>query len=187
MRHGWTGKDERLLDPAVISRDPNTSIHSCAMSRATARSSSTGPPGRGRRNCRSCFRREDQKDPGRRTPSARLFFVELRARRQELLLRAQRQDGNFALPACAGHRPLHDTLIFGREFHGEPLGGHRPVLQRTSPTMAAIWWSQIERGVPARRVDIVFRDLTKPDRPSMFSSGASTRDSPPSTPKAHGM
>ena len=26
VRHGWTGKDERLIDPAAISRDPNTSV-----------------------------------------------------------------------------------------------------------------------------------------------------------------
>jgi hypothetical protein len=26
VRHGWTGKDERLIDPATLSRDPNTSV-----------------------------------------------------------------------------------------------------------------------------------------------------------------
>jgi prolyl oligopeptidase len=33
MRRGWTGKDERLLDPAVLSRDPNTSIELADVSR----------------------------------------------------------------------------------------------------------------------------------------------------------
>ena len=33
VRHGWTGKDERLLDPAVLSRDPNTSIELADVSR----------------------------------------------------------------------------------------------------------------------------------------------------------
>ena len=26
VRRGWTGKDERLIDPAKLSRDPNTSV-----------------------------------------------------------------------------------------------------------------------------------------------------------------
>src|SRR5580658_7249856 len=26
VRHGWTGKDERIIDPAKLTRDPNTSV-----------------------------------------------------------------------------------------------------------------------------------------------------------------
>ena len=33
MRHGWTGKDERLIDPAQFSRDPNTSVELADVSR----------------------------------------------------------------------------------------------------------------------------------------------------------
>ncbi len=33
VRHGWTGKDQRLVDPAAISRDPNTSVTLSAISR----------------------------------------------------------------------------------------------------------------------------------------------------------
>ena len=33
IRHGWTGKDERLIDPAVLSRDPNTSVRLADVSR----------------------------------------------------------------------------------------------------------------------------------------------------------
>ena len=33
MRRGWTGKDERLIDPAVLSRDPNTSVELLDVSR----------------------------------------------------------------------------------------------------------------------------------------------------------
>jgi prolyl oligopeptidase len=63
-----------------------------------------------------------------------------------------------------GERTSRDTLLFGREFHGELLGpidffgahvtddGHYLVVQ-------------ISRGVPAKREDIVFRDLTKPAAP----------------------
>src|SRR5580658_4565955 len=33
MRHGWTGKDERLIDPAALSRDKNTSVFLSDVSR----------------------------------------------------------------------------------------------------------------------------------------------------------
>ena len=37
VRHGWAEKDKRLVDPAQFSRDPNTSIESATMCRATER------------------------------------------------------------------------------------------------------------------------------------------------------
>lgn len=33
VRHGWTGKDERVIDPATLSRDANTSVSICDVSR----------------------------------------------------------------------------------------------------------------------------------------------------------
>ena len=33
VRRTWTGKDERLIDPAVLSRDPNTSVSLADVSR----------------------------------------------------------------------------------------------------------------------------------------------------------
>ena len=33
VRHGWTGKDERLIDPAKLSRDTNTSVGLADVSR----------------------------------------------------------------------------------------------------------------------------------------------------------
>lgn len=33
VRHGWTGKDERLIDPAQLSRDPNMSVTLADVSR----------------------------------------------------------------------------------------------------------------------------------------------------------
>ncbi len=63
-----------------------------------------------------------------------------------------------------GTRIADDKLIFGREFHGELLG---PIdLFRAEITDDARYLViTIERGVPAKRVDICFRDLTKPGSP----------------------
>jgi prolyl oligopeptidase len=74
------------------------------------------------------------------------------------------KEGTLLYQHVLGTRNSRDVLVFGREFRGELLGaddlfsgvvtddGHYLVIQ-------------IDRGVPARRVDIVFRDLTKKDAP----------------------
>jgi prolyl oligopeptidase len=43
VRHGWTGKDQRLVDPAHFSQDPNTSVDIADVSR-------DGPGRRGRKH-----------------------------------------------------------------------------------------------------------------------------------------
>ena len=63
-----------------------------------------------------------------------------------------------------GTRPSRDALIFGREFRSEPLGPSdlfAPQITDDGHYMVIA----IHRGVPAKRVDIVFRDLTKPGSP----------------------
>ncbi len=57
-----------------------------------------------------------------------------------------------------------DKLLFGHEFHGEPLAGN-DLFSGAVTDDGHYLVVTINRGVPARRVDIVFRDLTKPDSP----------------------
>jgi prolyl oligopeptidase len=56
------------------------------------------------------------------------------------------------------------VLIFGHEFYDEPLG---PIdlIQSYVTYDGHYLVATIERGVPAKRVDVVFRDLTKPKSP----------------------
>jgi prolyl oligopeptidase len=56
------------------------------------------------------------------------------------------------------------VLIFGREFRGEPLTGD-DLFSANFTDDGRYLVIEIDRGVPAKRVDIVFRDLTKPDAP----------------------
>ncbi len=57
VRHEWTGKDVRLLDPAVISRDPNTSIALDDVSRDGSLFLYSEKQGRGRRSRHSRLQR----------------------------------------------------------------------------------------------------------------------------------
>jgi prolyl oligopeptidase len=63
-----------------------------------------------------------------------------------------------------GTRPSHDTLLFGNEFRGEELG---PIdmIQSNVTDDGRYLVVEVNRGVPAKRVDIVFQDLTKPGAP----------------------
>ena len=59
-------------------------------------------------------------------------------------------------------RISHDALLFGNEFRGEELGLIDLILAYRD-RRCALPGCEVDRGVPAKRVDIVFRDLTKPD------------------------
>lgn len=61
-------------------------------------------------------------------------------------------------------RPGQDTAIFGREFRGEELGPDDSFTAQVSADGRYLVVT-IERGTPARRTDIVFRDLTRPADP----------------------
>jgi len=61
-----------------------------------------------------------------------------------------------------GERISHDALLFGNEFRGEELGPSDLILAYVTDD-AHYLVAEVDRGVPAKRVDIVFRDLTKPN------------------------
>jgi prolyl oligopeptidase len=63
-----------------------------------------------------------------------------------------------------GTRVTRDTLIFGNEFRGEPLTGN-DLFGGYVTDDGRYLVVEINRGVPAKRVDIVYRDLTKPGSP----------------------
>jgi prolyl oligopeptidase len=77
--------------------------------------------------------------------------------------RGDRQ-GTLLYQHVLGTRLSHDTLLFGHAFRGEQLG---PIDLFSADITADGRYLvvEIDRGVPARRVDIVFRDLTRPAAP----------------------
>ena len=74
------------------------------------------------------------------------------------------KSGTLLYQHMLGTRNSQDKLIFGREFHGEELGPD-DLFSADVTDDGRYLVVQIDRGVPARRVDIVFRDLTKPGSP----------------------
>ncbi len=98
-------------------------------------------------------------------PTARYISVVVCARRRELLLRAQRQSrARCSISTFSERVVARDTLIFGHEFRDEPLTGS-DLFDAFVTDDGHYLVVEIDRGVPAKREDIVYRDLTKPNSP----------------------
>ncbi len=164
VRHGWTGKDERLVDPAALSRDANTSVFLWDLSRDgtlmayAVKQGGADEIGVHVLNVKTGKTLEDE------LPSARYESIAFVPDGSGLYYARHEKDGDLLYQHVFGTRLSRDTLLFGREFHGELLGGND--LFGASVTDDGHYLTiEIDRGVPAKRVDIVYRDLTQPDSP----------------------
>ncbi|MGA7859564.1 MAG: prolyl oligopeptidase family serine peptidase [Terracidiphilus sp.] len=164
IRHGWTGKDERLIDPAVLSRDPNTSVQIEDVSRDGSLIAYGVRLGGADEATVRLFSVKTGKTLEDELPSARYLGVSIAPDGKSVYYARNNKEGTLLYQHVLGTRDVRDTLVFGREFHGEPLGPNdlfAPEITDDGHYLVI----EIDRGVPARRVDIVFRDLTKPDSP----------------------
>jgi prolyl oligopeptidase len=160
IRRGWTGKDERLIDPAVLSRNPNTSVELADVSRDgmlvayRVREGGADETGIHLLNVKTRKTLEDE------LPSARYESVNFAPDGASLYYARDDKAGTLLYQHRLGTRTSQDKLVFGHEFHGEELGPN-DVFSADVTDDGHYLVVQIDRGVPARRVDIVFRNLTK--------------------------
>ena len=164
MRRGWTGKDERLLDPAVLSRDPNTSIELADVSRDGSLLAYHVRQGGADETTFRVYDLKTKKTLEDELPAGIYWSVDFAPDGKGLYYTRTNKLGSLVYLHTLGTLNSHDTLIFGHEFYDEPLG---PIdLMQSHVTYDGRYLVvTIRRGVPARRVDIVFRDLTKPATP----------------------
>ncbi|MDR3737487.1 MAG: prolyl oligopeptidase family serine peptidase [Terracidiphilus sp.] len=164
VRHGWAGKDERLIDPAALSRDANTSISIADVSRDGSLIAYRVRQGGADETTIRIFDMKTRKTLEDELPSGIYYSTDFTPDAKALYYTRTNEAGSLVYEHVLGTRVSHDTLVFGHEFYGEKLG---PIDLCTS------WITDdghylvinVDRGVPAKRVDIVFRDLTKPDAP----------------------
>ncbi|MGA7243226.1 MAG: prolyl oligopeptidase family serine peptidase [Terracidiphilus sp.] len=174
VRHGWTGvaskgapsapKDERLIDPAAFSRDPDTSVRLADVSRDGMLIAYQVRQGGADEATVRIFSIAKKKPLEDELPSAIYDSITFTPDGKGLYCARTDRKGTLLYLHTIGTRVADDKLIFGREFHGELLG---PIdIFRAEITDDARYLViTIERGVPAKRVDICFRDLTKPGSP----------------------
>jgi prolyl oligopeptidase len=174
VRHGWTGpsgtnpsganKDERLIDPAKLSRDPNTSVRLVDVSRDGSLAAYVEKQGGADENSVRFFNVKTRKTLEDELPAARYSSVHFAPDGASLYYAREDKAGTLLYQHVLGTRNSKDTLIFGHEFRGEPLGPN-DVFGGTVTDDGRYLVIEIARGVPAKREDIVFRDLTKPNSP----------------------
>ncbi len=164
VRHGWTGKDERLVDPAVLGRDPNLSVGLADVSRDGALLAYRMQQGGADEasihvlNVKTGRTLEDE------LPTGRYMGVTFAPDGASLFYARNDKEGTLLYQHVLGTRTSHDPLLFGREFRGEPLG-RNDLFAADVTDDGRYLVVEVERGVPASRVDIVFRDLNKPGSP----------------------
>jgi prolyl oligopeptidase len=162
VRHGWTGKDQRILDPAALSRDPNTSVYINDVSRDGNLVAYSVKEGGADETKIRFFNVKTRKTMLDELPSARYFSVAFAPDAASLYYARNNDKGTLLYQHVLGTRNSRDTLIFGNEFRGEALGPNDLFFGGLTDDYRYLV-IEIDRGVPAKRVDIIYRDLRKPD------------------------
>jgi prolyl oligopeptidase len=170
IRHGWSGVkgaapiEKRLIDPASFSRDPNTCVSLLTVSQDASflvygiRQGGADEQEVHFLNIKTGKALEDT------LPAERYNSVDLTPDLSGVYYSRFTHRGSLVYLHKFGTRPSADTLIFGREFHGELLG-EMDLISANVTDDGHYLEVQVSRGVPAKRVDIVFRDLRKPGTP----------------------
>jgi prolyl oligopeptidase len=176
VRHGWaepagnsparssgagtsaTGKDVRLVDPAKLTRDSNTSVGIEDVSRDGALLAYWEREGGADEATIHVLDVKAAKTLEDELPAARYSGIEFAPDGKSFYYARNEKQGTLLYQHLLGTRNSTDKLVFGREFRGEPFSG-------TVTDDGRYLVIEIGRGVPAKRVDIVFRDLTKPNSP----------------------
>jgi prolyl oligopeptidase len=161
---GATVKDQRLIDPASFSRDTNTSVRLADVSRDGLLVAYYVRQGGADESTIRVYNLKTSKTLEDEIPAAVHYSVTFTPNGTGFYYTRNDRKGTLLYLHTLGTRNAHDELLFGREFHGEELG---PIdlFQADVTDDGRYLVVTIERGVPAKRVDIVFRDLTKPSSP----------------------
>jgi prolyl oligopeptidase len=161
VRHGWAEKDKRIIDPAQLSRDPNTSVDLDDVSRDGTLVAFDVRQGGADESTVRILNVKTGKQLEDELPSGIYLSVAFAPDGKGLYYSRMDQKGTLVYEHEWGARVSHDALVFGKEFRGEALGPSDLMEAGLSDDYRYLV-IHIDRGVPARRVDIVYRDLTKP-------------------------
>jgi prolyl oligopeptidase len=167
VRQGWAApgaaaKDKRLVDPAALSKDPNTSVRIDDVSRDGKLLAYAVQSGGADETTVHVLNVATGKSLEDELPAARYVSVAFAPDAKSLYYARNNKQGTLLYQHILGTRNSRDTLIFGREFRDEPLTGD-DLFDATVTDDGHYLVVEIDRGVPAKRVDIVYRDLTKLD------------------------
>jgi prolyl oligopeptidase len=162
VRHGAAGADERLVDAGKLSADQNTSVNILDMTNdgsLLAYGIRQGGADEEEVRLMDVAARKDLAD---RLPSQRYMGVQISPDKTGVYYAVFHHSGTLVYWHAFGTDVSADKVIFGKEYKGEPLG--ELDLIRVSTSDNGHWLIvTISRGVPAKREDILIKDLRAPD------------------------
>jgi prolyl oligopeptidase len=157
-------RDERLIDPAGFSRDPNTSVRLADVSRDGMLLAYQVRQGGADEATVRIFSMAKKKPLEDELPAGLYYSLDFSPDGKSLYYARTDRKGTLLYLHTIGTRNADDKLIFGREFHGELLGAIDTFRAQITDDNRYLVIT-IDRGVPAKRVDICYRDLNKPGAP----------------------
>ncbi len=164
VRNGLQGKDELLIDARTLSADQNTSVVMDDLTTDGDLLVYGIRQGGADEQEVHVFDVKSRKTLPDQLKTDRYMGVQVSPDKSGLYYSVFAHQGTLVYWHKFGTAQSADTMIFGKEYHGEALGeldlvgvgvsdnGHYLILN-------------ITRGVPATRVDLLLKDLRKPDAP----------------------
>ena len=170
VRRGWTGaalkkesgtpKDERLVDPASFSRDPNTSVRLVDVSRDGLLVAYQVRQGGADESTVRVYSLTKKKPLEDEIPAGVYYSIFFSPDGKGLYYARTDSKGTLLYLHTLGMRNSADKLVFGREFHGELLG---PIAlfnaEITDDDRYLV--ITINRGVPPTRIENSYSDIKK--------------------------
>jgi len=160
MRKGWTGKDERLIDPAALSRDPNTSVDLIDVARDGSKIAYLVRQGGADETTVRVFDIKTRKTLEDELPSALHWSVNFTPDGTGLFYTSANRQGTLLYEHVLA-RAIRATRCCSAASFTASCWQHRPVFRLSDRRWPLPRRSDRSRRA-AKRVDIVYRDLTKP-------------------------
>ncbi len=162
VRHGATGADERLVDAGKLSADQNTSVNILDVTNDGSLVAYGIRQGGADEQEVRVMDVTSRKELADRLPTQRYMGVQISPDKTGLYYAVFHHSGTLVYWHAFGTDASADKVIFGKEYKGEPLG--ELDLIRVSTSDNGHWLIvTISRGVPAKREDILIKDLRAPD------------------------
>jgi prolyl oligopeptidase len=164
VRHGAGGADERLVDAAALSADQNTSVGMLDVTNdgsMLAYGVRQGGADEQEVHLMDVATRKELPD---HLSSQRYLGVQISPDKKGLYYSVFHHSGTLVYWHAFRTEQADDKVIFGKEYKGEPLGELDLIGVSTSDNGHWLILS-IGRGVPAKREDILLKDLRQPDGP----------------------
>lgn len=167
MRQGLHGTDVRLIDGTKLSADQNTSVGTLDIAQDGSLLVYGVRTGGADEEEVHFFDVKNKSNTADMLPSARYYGVELAPGNGGVYYsRFYPHQGSRVFYHAFGTADSADKMLLGGEYHGETLGEIDDIGVRVTANGHYLVLS-IGRGVPAKREDILLKDLRTPDSPIM--------------------